>query len=70
MARISAAPIMPRVAGVSGTCSETTSAVPRSSGRLAQGSACPSGSFAVWSWKITRMPKASASTLSWAPILP
>ena len=49
MRAISRAPIMPCVAGVSGTCSVTTSALASSSSRLSAGSTLPWRSLSVWS---------------------
>ena len=63
-------PISPRVCGVSGTCTVTTSDVCSSSSSEAAGSALPSGSLLTTSWKRTSMPSASAITESCEPMLP
>jgi hypothetical protein len=70
MAAICSAPIMPWVEASSGTCRVTISAWPSSSCRLAAWRALPSGSLVTTSWKMTCMPRPSASTDSWVPMEP
>ena len=70
MAASCAAPIIPRVCGVSGTWSVTKSAWPSSSSSVLIGSCCPSGSLAAMSKNTTRMPIASAMTPICRPMCP